>query len=41
MLKWTPEDMARTYTVQSSGRVALMAAECGPVTKVLHVLGTS
>jgi hypothetical protein len=41
MLKWTPLDMSRAYTVQSSGRVSLSAAECGPVKKVLHVLGTS
>lgn len=41
MLKWTPLDLSRSYAVQSSGRVSLAAAECGPVTKVLHVLGTS
>lgn len=41
MLKWTPQDLSRTYSVQASGRVALAAAECGPVKKVLHVLGTS
>jgi hypothetical protein len=40
MLKWAPEG-ASTYTVLQSGRVDLAPAECGPVTKVLHVLGTS
>lgn len=41
MLAWTPQNLSGMFTVQSSGRVALAAAECGPVTKVLHVLGTS
>ena len=41
MLKWTPQDLSGAYTVQSSGRVGLSPADCGPVTKVLHVLGTS
>ena len=41
MLKWTPEDLSRTYIVQTSGRVSLSPAECGPVKRVLHVLGTS
>jgi len=40
MLRWTPKG-ASTYTVLQSGRVDLAPAECGPVTKVLHVLGTS
>jgi len=40
ILKWTPKG-ASTYTVLQSGRVDLAPAECGPVTKVLHVLGTS
>jgi hypothetical protein len=40
ILEWTP-DAASTYTVKTSGRVSLPAARCGPVTKVLHVLGTS
>jgi hypothetical protein len=40
LLRWTPES-ADTYTVQTSGRVALAPAACGPVRKVLHVLGTS
>jgi len=40
LLRWTPES-ASTFTVQASGRVALPAAECGPVRKVFHVLGTS
>jgi hypothetical protein len=40
ILNWTP-DGDSTYTVMTAGRVALSAAACGPVTKVLHVLGTS
>jgi hypothetical protein len=40
MLKWTP-DATSTYTVQTAGRVSLTPAACGPVTKVLHALGTS
>jgi len=40
LLEWTPESQD-TYTVQTSGRVALSPARCGPVRKVLHVLGTS
>ena len=40
MLKWTPTGTS-TYTVEQAGRVALPAAQCGPVQKVLHVLGTS
>lgn len=40
LLRWTP-NAASTYTVTTAGRVALPAEECGPVTKVLHVLGTS
>jgi hypothetical protein len=40
LLRWTP-NKASTYTVTTAGRVALPANECGPVTKVLHVLGTS
>jgi hypothetical protein len=40
LLRWTP-DGADTFTVQTSGQVALPAAQCGPVKKVMHVLGTS
>ena len=40
MLKWTPNGES-TYTVLQSGRVDLAPGDCGPVTKVLHVLGTS
>jgi hypothetical protein len=40
LLRWTP-DTADTFTVQTSGQVALPAAQCGPVKKVMHVLGTS
>ena len=40
ILLWTPEGNS-TFTVQTAGRVALAPDECGPVTKVLHVLGTS
>jgi hypothetical protein len=40
LLRWTPKSMD-TYTVQTSGRVALAPEQCGPVRKVLHVLGTS
>jgi len=40
MLKWTPNGQS-TYTVLNSGRVDLAPGDCGPVTKVLHVLGTS
>lgn len=40
ILSWTPT-RASTFTVQTAGRVALAPGECGPVAKVLHVLGTS
>jgi hypothetical protein len=40
ILRWTPHADS-TFTVQTSGRVALAPSECGPVRKVLHVLGTS
>jgi hypothetical protein len=40
ILKWTPRGDS-TYTVQTAGRVALAPEQCGPVKKVLHVLGTS
>ena len=40
VLEWTP-DKASTYTVKTAGRVALPPEKCRPVTKVLHVLGTS
>jgi hypothetical protein len=40
ILRWTPQS-TDTYTVQTSGRVALAPGDCGPVKKVLHVLGTS
>jgi len=40
ILRWTPKGSS-TFTVQTSGRVALTPEQCGPVTKVLHVLGTS
>ena len=40
VLEWTP-DSASTYTVKTAGRVALPPEKCGPVKKVLHVLGTS
>jgi hypothetical protein len=40
ILLWTPQ-LASTFTVQTAGRVALAPSRCGPVTKVLHVLGTS
>ncbi len=40
ILRWTPNG-ASTFTVQTAGRVALAPEQCGPVTKVLHVLGTS
>ena len=40
ILSWTPA-RASTFTVQTAGRVALAPSECGPVAKVLHVLGTS
>jgi hypothetical protein len=39
ILKWTPHGDS-TYTVQTAGRVALAPEQCGPVKKVLHVLGT-
>lgn len=39
ILRWTP-DGDSTYTIVTAGRVALAAAACGPVQKVLHVLGT-
>jgi hypothetical protein len=40
LLRWTP-DRASTYTVTTAGRVSLPPEQCGPVTKVLHVLGTT
>ena len=40
ILKWTPGGDS-TYTVQTTGRVPLAPGQCGPVKKVLHVLGTS
>jgi hypothetical protein len=40
ILNWTPHGDS-TYTVQTAGKVALAPEECGPVKKVLHVLGTS
>jgi len=40
ILRWTPHADS-TFSVQTSGRVDLAPAECGPVRKVLHVLGTS
>ena len=40
ILRWTP-DADSTFTVQTAGRVALAPSACGPVTKVLHVVGTS
>jgi hypothetical protein len=40
LLRWTPHS-ASTFTVQTSGRVALAPGRCGPVTRVLHALGTS
>jgi hypothetical protein len=40
ILRWTP-NAASTFTVQTAGRVALAPAQCGPVTKVLHALGSS
>jgi hypothetical protein len=40
ILRWTPSG-ASTFTVQTAGRVALPPRRCGPVAKVLHVLGTS
>ena len=39
LLRWTP-DAGSTYTVTTAGRVDLPATQCGPVTKVMHVLGT-
>ena len=41
MLKWTPFERSRTYTVQTSGRVPLAPSRCGPVQQVLHALGTA
>ena len=40
ILRWTPNPSS-TYTVQKAGRVRLAPEACGPVTRVLHVLGTS
>jgi hypothetical protein len=40
VLSWTPGGDS-TYTVVTAGRVALEPGECGPVKKVLHVLGTT
>ncbi len=40
LLRWTPHT-ASTYTVGTVGRVALSPGACGPVTKVLHVVGSS
>jgi hypothetical protein len=40
VLEWTPNTTS-TYTVKTAGRVPLPPEECRPVTKVLHVLGTS
>jgi hypothetical protein len=40
ILAWTPKGDS-TYTVETAGKVALAPEECGPVKKVLHVLGTS
>ena len=40
ILSWTPHG-ASTFTVQTAGRVALPPGDCGPVRRVLHVLGTS
>jgi hypothetical protein len=40
ILAWTPHGDS-TYTVKTAGKVALAPKECGPVKKVLHVLGTS
>jgi len=40
ILKWTPGSLS-TYSVQTTGRVPLAPSQCGPVQKVLHVLGNS
>jgi hypothetical protein len=40
ILAWTPHGDS-TYTVKTAGKVALAPEECGPVKKVLHVLGNS
>jgi hypothetical protein len=40
ILAWTPHGDS-TYTVKTAGKVALAPEQCGPVKKVLHVIGTS
>jgi hypothetical protein len=40
ILRWTQNPFS-AFVVQRAGRVAPPPAECGPVTNVLHVLGTS